>query len=231
MEPDWQLYLAFFVALFAIVNPVGNLPVFVSSTGDVRPAVQRWLAAMIGGFVAVMLVLFLWCGQSILGFFSVSIPAFRIAGGILLLLMGLHMVRGENRNLTMGVLEDDADAFEAAEKRFKDVLVPVGVPLFVGPGSLSTVILYASKANEDGHAWIDRLWMSGVVVLVSLLVVLVLSLGQQLSRLMGQTMLSIATRLLGLVICAIAVQFMLNGLAEVMPTIFDQAALSAHGGS
>lgn len=230
MGPDWQLYLAFFVALFAIVNPVGNLPVFVSSIGGVRGEVQRWIAVLVAAFVALMLVVFLWMGQTILGFFSVSIPAFRIAGGILLLLMGLHMVRGENRNVTAEDVEDDGDAFAAAEKKFKDVLVPVGVPLFVGPGSLSTVILYAARANEDGHGFWDRVWMSGVVLIVAVLVALVLSLGQRISRLLGDTVLSIATRLLGLVIAAIAVQFMLHGLAEVMPDIFDMAALDPHAG-
>lgn len=225
MQPDWTLITAFLVALFAIVNPIGNLPVFVATTGDVRLAVQRWLAWMIAGFVAVMLVVFLWVGDSVLSFFSVSLPAFRIAGGILLLLMGLHMVRGENRNVATPESSDDNDAFHAAEKRFKDVLVPVGVPLFVGPGSLSTVILYGSRASENGGGVVDRLWMSGAVVVVAISVGLVLSVGQRMSLLMGQTMLSIATRLLGLVICAIAVQFMLDGLSEVMPALFDTAAL------
>lgn len=230
MELDWKLYTAFLVALFAIVNPIGNLPVFVSSVGDVRGAVQRWLAVMIAAFVAVMLTVFLWMGDSILAFFSVSMPAFRIAGGILLLLMGLHMVRGENRNVQVMEAADESDAFQAAEKKFRDVLVPVGVPLFVGPGSLSTVILYASKADEDGHGMVDRLWMCGVILVIAFSVAVVLSLGQQISKLLGTTILSIATRLLGLVIAAIAVQFMLDGFAEVMPTLFDTAALSPRGG-
>lgn len=222
---DTATLVSFFAALFAIVNPIGNLPIFISATSDMHPGARRWVVAMITLFVAAALVVFLWSGQLILEFFGISMPAFRIAGGILLLGMGLRMVRGEERVKVTQQSDDGLTDFIAAEKRFKDVMVPLGVPLFVGPGSMSTVILFASEARQHVHAWMQLLGMSVVVVIVSAAMGVVLSLAGPIDRVMGKTALSIATRILGLIICAIAVQFMLNGLSEVMPGAFDATRL------
>ena len=224
---DINLLCTFFVAVFSVLNPIGNLPIFVDVTASLRPGVRVAMAVLIAAVIGLALVAFLFTGGAILSFFGISLPAFRIAGGIVLLLMGLGMIAGKahgvGKKLTTGegkggLLLD----FQEAEAGLKDVIVPIAFPLFVGPGSMSTVVLYAAKAH--GH-WDTLLGMAGTLVLVGALTGVILALSGPISRVLGRNGLQIATRVLGLFIVAIGVQFMLKGLAAVT-TLIDAATLS-----
>lgn len=209
---SWSVIISFAAALLAITDPIGNLPFFVSYTGQEKPAVQRWLALFIALTVLVGLLTMLLIGQSILVFFGISIAAFQIAGGVLLLLIGIDMVRGQH------ALKGDSDptasqptTFGQARQRFRRLLIPLGVPLFVGPGSISTVILYANRAQD----WTGTLALAMVIVFVATVTFLSLWAGRHIRRIIGDAGLDISTRLLGLLLAAIAVQFMLAGLSDV----------------
>lgn len=208
---DWALTLSFTAALLAIIDPVGNVPFFVGYVGQEKPAVQRWLALFLALTVLVMLQLFFFSGMFILNTFGVSMAAFRIAGGILLLLIGINMVQG-----TRTTAQDKESStsenttFGQARMRFRKLLIPLGVPLFVGPGSISTVILYADRT----HDLATKLELSFVIAFVSMIVFLCLCTGQWIRKLLGDAGLDVSTRLLGLLLAAIAVQFMLAGLSE-----------------
>mgnify|MGYP005988742141 CR=1 FL=1 len=222
---DYALLIHFFAALFAIMNPLGNLPVYISATAGERIGTQRFLALFLSGFVAIFLIVFLWSGSSVLHFFGVSLPAFRIAGGILLLLTGIGMVRGQNAHQVAKMADrvgDESD-LQAAEHRFRTLLIPVGVPLFVGPGSISTVILFYGQA--DGL--MTRLGLSVVVILVSLATLGLLLLSERIGRVLGPMGLDIAARILGLILTAIGIQFMLSGLEEVTNGFINFDALKA----
>jgi len=206
---DTTFYLNFFVALFAILNPLGNLPIFIGATGNEKPGVQRAMAVLLSLFIVVFLLIFLFTGDFILKSFGISIPAFRIAGGIIILLMGIGMIRGHTGSVNI----DSAAAikggdFEVAEFKLSNVLVPLGVPIFVGPGSISTIIVYAHKASGFG----DKIGMAVLIVLATLLVLVILLAGRWIGKLLGRQGLDIATRILGLILCAIAVQFILAGI-------------------
>jgi MarC family membrane protein len=208
---NWALMLSFAAALLAIIDPIGNLPLFVSYVGQEKSAVQRWLALFLAVTVMVMLLVFFYTGQFILNSFGVSMAAFRIAGGILLLLIGIDMVKGHE----FQVVEKEPPAgehttFGQARRRFRKLLIPLGVPLYVGPGSISTAILYAARA----HSLWDKLALSMVIVFVSLVLFICMSTGRHIRKILGDSGLDISTRLLGVLLASIAVQFMLAGLSE-----------------
>lgn len=204
--------LNFGAALFAVVNPLGNLPVFVSFTAKDERRVQAFLALFFAIWIAGGLLLFMFTGQDILEFFGIGLPAFRIAGGILLFLTGLSMIRGEGTNAAAGPADqDEGSSIEKAERRFRDVLIPLGVPIFVGPGSITTVILYSGKAKGEAQT----LGLAAVVLMIAVVSGLVLSTASWVRKAMGDTGLDIATRILGLFLAAMGVQFVLDGLASV----------------
>jgi len=226
---DINLLLGMFIALFSVLDPIGNLPVFIDSTSQLRRGAQVAMAVLIAGVIFIGLALFLFVGKGVLHFFGISLPAFQIAGGIVLLLAGLKMIGGKARGAEMrppvtgrqrsGLFS----AFDEAGAYLKDIIVPVGIPLFVGPGSLSTVVLYSAKAEHDLQV---LLAMTCVLIAVSVVTGLILSLSAPISRVLGHHGLQIATRILGLLITAIGVQFFLSGLASVT-TIFNADALAS----
>ena len=227
---DMNLLYGMFVAVFSVLDPIGNTPIFIDVTGSMSRGVRVAMAVLISCVIFVGLTLFLLVGQGVLHFFGISLPAFQIAGGIVLLLTGLKMIGGrsgateikartEANNRRPGLFS----AFDEAGAHLKDIIVPVGIPLFVGPGSLSTVVLYSAKA---GNHWETLLAMTGVLLLISLVTCLVLVASTPLAKLLGQHGLQIATRILGLLITAIGVQFFLSGLAAVT-TVFDASKLAS----
>ena len=207
-----EFAINFFVALFALIDPVGNVPLFAAATQGAPAAGRRLTAVYIAAFAFVFLSFFYLTGLSLLGFFGISMPAFRIAGGILLLLLGLDMARGD---LMHSFADAGAEVRELstrayARERFESLIVPFGIPLLIGPGAISSAVIYAEEAKHiPGGVPIGL----GAIAAVCLLVVLAFWLTGTLSKLLGKIGMVIVVRVLGLILCAMAVQFMLTGLA------------------
>jgi multiple antibiotic resistance protein len=206
----------FFVALFALIDPVGNVPLFAAVTVGATAAGRRLTAIYIAVFAFVFLGAFYLTGLSVLQFFGISMPAFRIAGGILLLLLGLDMARGD-------LMKSFADAAEAsdtpplstrayAKARFQRLIVPFGIPLLIGPGAISTAVIYAEEAHRFGAGGVAA--GLGVIAAVCALIVVSFWFTSLISRALGEIGTVIVIRVLGLILCAMAVQFMLTGLAS-----------------
>jgi multiple antibiotic resistance protein len=203
----------FFVALFALIDPIGNVPLFAAATEGVKSRDSRLISAYIAVFVLFFLTFFYFTGLSLLAFFGISLPAFRIAGGIILFLMGLEMVRGEfTKTLETAAESADADPRGHARRRFEKMIVPFAMPLLIGPGAISTVIIYASEAKEMGLA--GAAVGVGVIAAIALATMLCFWASPVISRLMGRIGLTIVVRVLGLILCAMAVQFVLAGVAD-----------------
>lgn len=222
---DTTLVFNFAAALLAIVNPIGNLPLFIGYTARVSPPVQRWLALFMAGTILALLMPFLALGNGILDFFGITLPAFRIAGGILLLLIGIGMVRGEHSPSTAppSATAENADQSppsprQEAQALYRQVLIPLGIPIFVGPGSIGTAILYSSQSPNLATLG----GLMGVVVLVSSIVWGVLLTAGRLQQWLGDLGLDVATRLLGLVLAAISIQFMIDGLRDVTLSVLHE---------
>lgn len=205
----------FFVALFALIDPVGIVPFFAAGTAGVTGRERAQIALYISLFVLGFLTFFYFTGLSLLTFFGISLPAFRIAGGIILLLVGLDMVRDNPDSKSPDAVEAapaPKSRRETVSRRFERMIVPFAMPLLIGPGAISTVIIYASQAKEYGleGAAIGL----GVIAAVALATLVSFLLTPLIGRLLGKIGLSIIVRVLGLILCAMAVQFVLAGFSD-----------------
>jgi multiple antibiotic resistance protein len=203
----------FFVALFALIDPVGNVPLFAAATQGATPAGRRLTAVYIAIFAFLFLGAFYLTGLAILGFFGISMPAFRIAGGILLLLLGLDMARGDllHSFADSGAETADLSTRDYARARFESLIVPFGIPLLIGSGAISSAVIYAEEARALGAAGTA----AGLAVIgaVCALIVAAFWFASLISRALGRIGMVIVVRVLGLILCAMAIQFMLVGIA------------------
>lgn len=176
--------------------------------GDRRPAEMHHTALKTASAVSVILILSVWVGDSVLGFFGIGIPAFRIAGGLLVLLIAIAMFHAK----TSPARHTDAEEAEAESKNDISV-VPLAIPLLAGPGAISLVIVDAHQAAS----LIDKVLFSLSIAMMGLLVWGVLRLAEPIGTRLGTAGLNIATRVMGLILAAMAVQFIVDGLIILLP--------------
>lgn len=210
------LQIAFATTLFALLNPLGVLPIFIGYTAKERRSVQRWLALFLSITVWLLLILFLVTGAALLSFFGISIDAFRIAGGILLLLIGINIVTGDSSKAAKDlVVEDQESDLQEAKSVYRKIVIPLAMPLLVGPGVIANVILHASQAETAKQ---DQLLVGFAVGIgiVSFLTFVIFLAGRWLQRLLGDVGLNILTRILGLLVASIGVQFIVSGGSNVI---------------
>lgn len=202
----------FLFAILAITNPVGKVPLWIEASRPDDEPVRRRVAILVVGVAFLILAAFLVGGKSILAVFGVDVPAFRIGGGVVIGLTGLRMLRGE----AVDVNDDEADgetAYQKAESRFRDVAVPLTTPVIAGPGSITTVILYGTRASTP----IEYGTLLLLLAVVMGLVLATLLVGHRLRGWVGDTALDIQSKLFGLILVAIAAQLAVDGLAETFP--------------
>lgn len=203
----------FFVALFALIDPIGNVPLFAAATGGMKWQERAWIALYLSLFVLGFLTFFYFTGLSLLEFFGISLPAFRIAGGVILFLMGLEMARDDFSAKFSAPVDGESGTGRAfVRMRFERMIVPFAMPLLIGPGAISTVIIYASQAREFGLQ--GAAVGVGVISAVALATLLSFLATPILTRILGRIGLTVVVRVLGLILCAMAIQFILAGLAE-----------------
>ncbi len=205
----------FFVALFALIDPIGNVPIFAAATHGATPAQRRRVAFYISSFAVAFLLLFYFSGLSVLEFFGISLPAFRIAGGVLLFLLGLDMSRSDFLNSFAdkeGVKGEIETVAAYARKRFEKLVVPFAMPLLIGPGAISTVIIQSSEAQKVGPLGVAV--GAGAIVLIGVATLAAFMLTGTITKLLGRIGMAIVVRVLGLILCAMAVQFILIGISD-----------------
>ena len=199
-----------FIALIALVNPLGVLPMFISLTQDFTPA-QKQRAIRTAAFTVVAVIT--TCallGEQIIKFFGISTASLQVGGGLLILLMSLSMLNAQPSGAKTTAEERD-------EAEHKDTIgvVPLGIPLLTGPGAMSTVIVLAGKSNHVS----DYVALIGSGVVIAALVWLTLQMAQPIARFMGRTGINIATRIMGLLVAAVAVEFIVEGLKTMLPVL------------
>ncbi len=199
-----------FIALIALVNPLGVLPMFISLTQDFDSA-QKQRAIRTAAFTVVAVIT--TCallGEQIIKFFGISTASLQVAGGLLILLMSLSMLNAQPSGAKTTAEERD-------EAEHKDTIgvVPLGIPLLTGPGAMSTVIVLAGKAHHAS----DYIALIGSGVVIAALVWLTLQMAEPIARVMGRTGINIATRIMGLLVAAVAVEFIVDGLVVMMPVL------------
>lgn len=199
-----------FTALMAILNPIGIVPVFLSilNEGTNKNPVRIAVTATVSVFVilAVMLIF----GDSILSFFGITVNDFRISGGLLILLMALAMLHGQPSKIH----HSKDEAAEANEKE-NPGFFPLAMPLLAGPGSMTTVIIYAHGVDKSTELY------AGVLVILAACcsVFLVFCAAAKLSEFLGATGLNLMTRIMGMILAAIAVGMILDGITDAIPAL------------
>ncbi len=203
-------YIKMFIGLLALMNPFGVVPIFISMTSHESVDQRTKTINMVAIGVAAILLVSLFFGELLLDFFAISIDSFRVGGGILILLMAISMLQAK----TSQVRQTPEEADESIEMD-SVAIVPLAMPLLAGPGSISTIILAAHKSNGIGHYSIIVL---GIIVL-SLVVWGVFRLSPYISKHVSSTGLNIFTRIMGLILTAIAVEFIANGIKGMFPAL------------
>ncbi len=212
-----DLAVNFFVALFALIDPVGNIPLFAAATVGIAAVARRRIAAYIALFAFVFLTFFYFTGVGLLQYFGISMPAFRIAGGVMLFLLGLEMARDDftakfEPEAGPGDLEAAKNPGRYARKHFERLIVPFGMPLLIGPGAISAVVIYAAETAKAGLP--GRAAGIAAIAAISLTVLVAFVAAGVISKALGKIGMTIVVRVLGLVLCALAVQFIIVGLAD-----------------
>lgn len=205
---DYTIYTKFLIALLAIVNPLGAVPIFVALTNGASATERRKIARIVVASVLIILVAALLLGDWMLQLFGITIYSFGVGGGILILLMAIAMLQA--RLSPISQTEEEAREGEAKDSV---AVVPLAMPLLAGPGAISTVILYAHKSPGAAH----YLMMLVDIVVVSVLLWAVLQLVPWISRHVSQTGINIFTRIMGLILAAIAIEFIASGLKGLFP--------------
>jgi multiple antibiotic resistance protein len=211
---DVTVYIKIFVALFVLVNPLEGIPVFLAHAEKMDQAARQAVERTAALGVTVILLVSLVIGRGLLHVLSISIGAFTTAGGIIIFLIALMMVRGGTGTTTRSGQDGD-------DRRF--ALVPLAMPLLAGPGVISAVIVYASKGpTGSGCTMADYFILGGIIVVVGVATWISLRMADPLRRLLGETGIEVSTRISGILVAAIAVGLIQEGLVLLFPGIVHE---------
>ena len=200
------------IALLAIVNPIGVLPFFIHFTQGLSD-LQRRRTIRVSAFTAFTVVaVSALAGLRIIEFFGISIASFQVGGGTLLLISALQML---NARPAESKPDDYREGEEKADAGASIAVVPLTIPLLTGPATISTMVIYAERARH----WWELAVLVGYGVVVGIVTFVVFSAGGRLARVIGRTGINVMTRLMGLILAALAVEIMADGLGKLFPVL------------
>ena len=209
MEMDESELIKAFGAFFAIMNPFVNLPIFLALTTGYSIAQQRTLAVKIFFFSAIMCTIILIAGKMIIGFFGITVDQFRVAGGIVLVHIAWSMLNGEGVSSHQGSKVEQQQLSDLSAVAF----YPITFPMVVGPGTIATLIIYSGHAETIS----DLSEVGGIVAVILVMLFAVLFFASSFGKVLSETMRVIMTRLMGMILLAIAVAMVVDGLKAVLP--------------
>lgn len=199
-----------FFSLLALINPIGAIPFFISLTESQTDEEKRRTIKTASVSVALVIGISALLGEQIIGFFGFSVGSLQVGGGIIMIMIALNMLNAQTSRTKATPEEEDE-----AGVRASIAAVPLAIPLLTGPGSISTVIVYAGKTQH----WYELLFLAGVGVLIALVVWIVLRAAEPIARVIGRTGINVGTRLMGLILAALAVEFIVDGLKTLLPVL------------
>ena len=199
---------SFLVGLLAIANPIGAIPVYLSLCAGKEPPVCQRVPRITAMAFFLILAAALLIGDTLLRLFGITIDAFRVGGGLLILLMAISMLKAKPTSLKARPEET-----EEAQNSDTFAVVPLAMPMLAGPGAISLVIIQANNAHQPLELGLYLL----AIAVVAVLIWLTLKLAQPLGELLGITGLNVFTRIMGLILTAIGVQMMADGLRALLP--------------
>jgi multiple antibiotic resistance protein len=207
---DWAALFKVTIALFAIVNPIGSVPIFMSATDRWSQADRERTARTVAFTVFIVLAVSAFLGDSILNFFGISIPSFQVGGGILLMLIAISMMHGKQSHT-----RQTPEEAQTLDEREVTAIVPLSIPLLAGPGAISHMIITAQQTNNfSGHVALII-----PILFIAIIIWLVLRLAVRISHRLGPIGINIVTRLMGLILAAMAVEFIAHGMTGLFPQL------------
>lgn len=205
---EWAYLVKTGIALLAIINPIGSVPIFISATDGWSVQDRAKTAKTVALTVFLILSLSVFLGDRILEFFGISIASFQVGGGILLMLIAISMMHGKQ-----SYAKQTPEEAQAVAEREVIAVVPLSIPLLAGPGAISSMIIAAQQAGGFfGHV---TLLMPVAAICMLIWIVLRLSVG--ISNRLGTIGINIVTRLMGLILAAMAVEFIAHGISGLFP--------------
>lgn len=206
---DFTEYTKFLIAILAIANPIGIIPVFLALTSDETDSQRVKTGQIVVTATASILLITLFFGELVLAIFGISVHSFQVGGGIMILLMAISMLHTshstirQNRNT---VEQHDSESI---------AVVPLAMPLLAGPGAISTVIINASKGTGPAHYSL----LAVAIILLAVVLWLIFKIMPLIAKQISAVGINISTRIMGLILAAIAVEFIANGLKGLFPVL------------
>ena len=207
---NWDDYLQLSAGLVSVVNPIGVIPIFISLTVNRTSADRKQTAIVCAFSVATVLFIALLAGEPILHFFGIGLPSFRVAGGLVIMLMALSMLFARD-DRSRHTPEERAESYEKESIG----VVPLAIPLLSGPGAISTIIVY----EHTGHSLSHYVLVGTVILSVASLVLICLLSAPKIAEVLGSIGMNVVTRVMGLILASLAVEFMAKGIAELFPVL------------
>ena len=207
---DWAYLFKIGIALFAIVNPIGSVPIFISATDGWNQQQKLRTANVVALTVFLVLAASALFGEGILAFFSITIPSFQVGGGILILLIAINMLHAKQSHS-----KQTPEEAKTMEERDVIAIVPLRIPLLAGPGAISSMII----AAQDSPTFGAQLSLLMPILVVAILVWLSLQLSSYIAGKLGTIGINIVTRLMGLILAAMAVEFIAHGMSGLFPVL------------
>ena len=210
LGPIWSLFVTSLVSFFVIIDPTGNIFAYLALVSGSPAAAARRVAQRAGFYSFIILAAFALAGRFVIDFFGISLAAFQIAGGLILFRISFDMLQGRGHFNRL----DTASSLRAEE--YGDIaLVPLAVPLLSGPGSITTALVLTSRA---------RTLMENLTILLAAVIILLISyicfiFADRILALIKESSLRLLTRIMGLILTALAVQFVIQGLAAAFPLL------------
>lgn len=201
-------FIFLLAALFSVLNPIGTVPIFVALTQDYTKAERSKVSLWTAINVCLILVISYFIGQYVLTFFGITIPALRIAGGIIIASSGFGLLNGKfSRNKGL-----DKKAEEEAQQRDNIALTPLAMPMLAGPGSISLLIAYYQEHNSTQEIIFSTLAIFAVAVLIFL----ILRSAHYLAKYLGASGIVAISRIVGFLTIAIGIQYIINAITSIL---------------
>ena len=210
MNSEITEVVKFFISMISILNPIGALPLFITLTRHYSQDEIKKVAINCSYAIAITLLVSLVFGKYILTFFGISITSFKLAGGVLVSMSAISMLKAQQSAEKINQEEVDR------QTQIKEIgIVPLAIPMLAGPGSISTCIMYSDKL----HNFFEWAGIVIAVVLMSLLIFLILANSRKIRERIGRISLNVMTRIMGLILLAVAVEYISSGLKGLFPIL------------
>jgi multiple antibiotic resistance protein len=208
---DWNEYLRILTGLFAVVGPVSTVPLYLDFTDNVKSKRPR-IATMAALATFCILSISVVGGKQILALFNISIDSFRVAGGLLLMTIAFQMLEARSARVKH-TPEEDQEAVDSTSVG----VVPLAMPLLAGPGAISTMILFSGQSDSTLH----KLMLLIIIGVMAVVIWISFRLAPRIARYLSQTSMNVTSRVMGLILAAMSIEFIVGGLRVLLPGLMD----------